>query len=181
MTLSLTVATLIPGIILAALGSMLLAGNSAIVSMFRSLPRSRVAAGAFFGAGAIWFLYNIRHLSEADFGQFRGILFVFFLAIAVASFFVVPDFLSVRGLAVLILLGATPLLDAAYMEFEYPQRLFMVSAVFLAVAAAIYLGAVPYRMRDFLEWLFRQPARARVLGGLFAAYGLLLVVVAFTY
>jgi hypothetical protein len=82
---------------------------------------------------------------------------------------------------VLILLGASPLLDAAYMEFAHPQRLFMVTAVFIAVAAAIYLGAVPYRLRDFLEWLFRQPVRARALGGLFAAYGLLLVAVAFTY
>jgi hypothetical protein len=179
--LTLTTATLLPGLLLAVLGGLLLAGNSAIVSAFKAFPRSRVAAAAFFGVGAGWFLYNIRHLSEADFGQFRGILFVFFLAIAVASFFVVPDFLSVRGLAVLILLGASPLLDAAYMEFAHPQRLFMVTAVFIAVAAAIYLGAVPYRLRDFLEWLFRQPVRARALGGLFAAYGLLLVAVAFTY
>lgn len=181
MTLSLTAATLIPGLLLAALGALLLVGNSAFVSMFKTFPRSRNAAAVFFGAGTVWFLYNIRHLSEADFGQFRGILFVFFLVVAVASFFVVPDFLSVRGLAVLILLGATPLLDAAYMEFAHPQRLFMVSAVYVAIAGAIYLGAVPYRLRDFFEWLFRQPARARALGGVFAAYGLLLVAVAFTY
>jgi hypothetical protein len=179
--MTLTTATLIPGLILAVLGGLLLLGNSAIVSMFKAFPRSRVAAAALFGTGAGWFLFNIRHLSEADFGQFRGILFVFFLIVAVASFFLVPDFLSVRGLAVLILLGAMPLLDAAYMEFEYPQRLFMVTAVFVAVALAIYLGAVPYRLRDFFEWLFRQPARARLLGGAVAAYGLLLVVVAFTY
>lgn len=181
MTLTLTIATLIPGLILAALGALLLVGNSAIVAMFKSFPRSRAAAAAFFGVGAGWFLFNIRHLSEADFGEYRGILFVFFFAIAIASFFLVPDFLSVRGLAILILLGAMPLLDAAYMEYDAPQRLFMVSAVFAAIAAAIYLGAVPYRMRDFFEWLFRQPARSRILGGVLAGYGLLLVVVAFTY
>lgn len=179
--LTLTTATLIPGLILAALGALLLVGNSAIVAMFKSFPRSRVAAAAFFGVGAGWFLFNIRHLSEADFGQFRGPLFVFFAVIAVASFFVVPDFLSVRGLAIVILLGAMPLLDAAYMEFDYPQRLFMVTAVFIAVALSIYLGAVPYRLRDFFEWLFRQPSRYRALGGALTAYGLLLVVVALTY
>ncbi len=179
--MTLTTATLIPGLILAVIGTLLLLGNSAIVSMFKAFPRSRVAAAALFGVGAGWFLFNIRHLSEADFGQFRGILFVFFLIIAVASFFLVPDFLSVRGLAILILLGAMPLLDAAYTEYEHPQRLFMVTAVFIAVALAIYLGAAPYRLRDFFEWLFRQPARARLLGGAFTAYGLLLVVVAFTY
>ncbi len=179
--MTLTTATLIPGLILAVIGTLLLLGNSAIVSMFKAFPRSRVAAAALFGVGAGWFLFNIRHLSEADFGQFRGILFVFFLIIAVASFFLVPDFLSVRGLAILILLGAMPLLDAAYMEFDHPQRLFMVTAVFVAVALAIYLGAAPYRLRDFFEWLFRQPARARLLGGACTVYGLLLVVVAFTY
>lgn len=181
MSLSLTTATLLPGLLLLALGTLLLIGNSAIVSTFKAFPRSPTAATVFFGLGAAWFLYGIWHLSEADFGQFRGLLLIFFSVVAVASFFMVPDFLSVRGLAVLVLMGAMPLLDAAYMEFAHPQRLFMVSVVFIAVALAIYLGAVPYRLRDFFEWLFRQPARYRALGGAFAVYGLLLLVVAFTY
>ena len=64
---------------------------------------------------------------------------------------------------------------------DKPQRLFMVSAVFIAVSLAIYLGASPFRLRDFFQWLFAQPARARVLGGWLLAYGFLLIVVAFTY
>ncbi|GAB1489565.1 hypothetical protein MASR2M8_20180 [Opitutaceae bacterium] len=179
--MSLTVATLIPGLLLLALGGLLLIGGTVISSSIKALPRSTAAAVLLFGAGAIWFLYNIWHLSEADFGQYRGPLFIFFALVAGASFFLVPDFLAVRGLAVLILLGAMPLLDAAYMEFQYPQRLFMVTAVFVAVSLAIYLGASPFRLRDFIEWLYRRPARPRMLGGALAAYGLLLCGVAFTY
>jgi hypothetical protein len=82
---------------------------------------------------------------------------------------------------VLVLMGAMPLLGAAYMHYEHPQRLFMVSAVYVAIALAIYLGASPFRMRDFLEWLFQRPSRGRVLGGILAGYGLLLAIVAFTY
>jgi hypothetical protein len=93
----------------------------------------------------------------------------------------VPDFLAVRGLAVLMLLGAMPLLDAAYMEYDHPQRLFMVSAVYVGIALAIYLGASPFRLRDFFEWLFQRPMRGRILGGVLAGYGVLLAVVAFTY
>ena len=77
--------------------------------------------------------------------------------------------------------GAMPLLDAAYMEYDKPQRLFMVSAVYVALSCAIWLGAQPWRLRDFLGWLFARPGRARGLGGAVAAYGVLLAIVAFTY
>lgn len=180
-TMSLTTATLLPGLILIALGALFLLNHAAIVTSVKRLPRSRSAALIFFGLGAAWFLFRIWHLSEADFGQYRRPLFVFFAAVAVGAFFYVPDFLAVRGLAVIVLLGAMPLLDAAYMEYEQPQRLFMVSAVYVALALAIYLGASPFRLRDFFEWLYRQPRRARVLGGALAGYGVLLSIVAFTY
>lgn len=179
--MSLTLATLLPGLFLLIVGALFLFDRAAISSSLKRLPRSRTAALLFFGAGAAWFLYRIWHLSEADFGQYRRQLFVFFVAVAGAAFYVVPDFLAVRGLAVLTLLAATPLLEAAYMEYDQPQRLLMVAAVYLAVATAIYLGASPFRLRDFFEWLYRRPGRARVLGLGLTAYGLLLAIVAFTY
>jgi hypothetical protein len=40
---------------------------------------------------------------------------------------------------------------------------------------------VPYRARDYLEWLFARTQRARVLGAALLAYGMLLAVIAFTY
>lgn len=179
--MSLFLATLLPGLLLAVLGAALLSGNSAVVALLKGFPRSTVGTVLCFGGGAVWFLYNIWNLSPADFGEYRQWLFIGFLIVAALSFWMVPDFLSVRGLAVLMLLGAMPLLDAAYMEWDHPQRLFMVTPVYLGIALAIYLGAAPYRLRDFLEWLFLRPARARGLGGGLLAYGLLLAAVAFTY
>lgn len=179
--MSLTLATLLPGLVLLALGAALLSGRSAVAAVLKAFPRSNTAAVIFFGGGAIWFLYQVWHLSEADFGQYRTILAIAFGAIAVLSFKYVPDFLSVRGLSVLILLSAAHLLDAAFMEYDKPQRLFMVSIVYLFIALAIYLGAAPYRLRDFFEWLFRTPGRSRLLGSVLGLYGLILVVTAFTY
>jgi len=179
--MSLLLATLIPGLLLLALGVLFLIGNSAITATFKALPRSQTAAHVFFGIGALWFLYNVWNLSTADFGEYHVILFFAFAAVAALSFKLVPDFLAVRGLCVLTLLGASPLLYAAYMEYDYPQRRFMVTAVYIAIALAIYLGASPFRLRDFFEWLYRVPMRGRILGGVLAAYGLLLVGVAFTY
>ena len=65
------------------------------------------------------------------------------------------------------------------MEYAHPARLFMVSFVYVAIAIAIWLGAQPWRLRDFLDWLFARPARSRGLGGLLLAYGLLLCGAAF--
>jgi len=179
--MSLTLATLVPGLLLILLGAPLLLNHSGYVAMLKGFPRSPAAAYVFFGVGAGWFLYAIWHLSAADFGEYRVYLFFGFLAVAVLAFKCVPDFLAVRGLASIILMGAMPLLDAAYMEYGKPQRLFMVSAVYLALSCAIWLGAQPWRLRDFLGWLFMRPGRARGLGGALAGYGLLLSAVAFTY
>ncbi len=179
--MSLTVATLIPALLLLALGAALVSGHSTVTAGLKAFPRSSSAAVVLFGVGALWFLKEVWHLSPADFGEYRTFLAIGFAAVALLSFKYVPDFLAVRGLAVLVLMGAMPLLGAAYMHYEHPQRLFMVSAVYVAIALAIYLGASPFRMRDFLEWLFQRPARGRVLGGILAGYGLLLAIVAFTY
>ncbi|MCX6954814.1 MAG: hypothetical protein NTV51_21870 [Verrucomicrobia bacterium] len=179
--MSLTLATLIPGLLLIALGLPLVLNHSGYAAVLKGFPRSPVATYVLFGVGAAWFLYGIWHLSSADFGEYRKLLFVAFAAIAALSFKCVPDFLAVRGGCVVVLMGAMPLLDAAYMEYEKPQRLLMVSLVYLSLALAIWLGAQPWRMRDFLGWLFARPGRARAIGGALSGYGVLLSIVAFTY
>jgi hypothetical protein len=128
-------------------------------------------------------LYIVWNLSAADLVIFTTPQpwVLIFGALAALAFFYVPDFLAVRGLCALTLLGGWPLLMAAYMEQDKPQRLFMVSAVFVAVSLAIWLGASPFRLRDFFQWLFAMRWRPRALGGLFFAYGILLSAVAFTY
>ena len=67
------------------------------------------------------------------------------------------------------------------MDYDWPLRLFMVAFVYLALILAIWLGAQPWRLRDFFHWLFARSARSRGLGGLLVAYGCLLCGVAFTF
>jgi hypothetical protein len=179
--MSLLAATLLPGILLIALGIPLALTHSGVAAALKAFPRSKTATWALFGSGAAWFLYNVWNLSAADFGEYHVLLFAGFAIIAILAFRCVPDFLAVRGLCVLVLMWATPLRDAAYMEYDKPARLFMVSFLYLCIALAIWLGAQPWRMRDLLEWLFARPGRARGLGGFLAAYGLLLCVIALTY
>lgn len=181
--MSLSSATLITGLILLSLGVLLLVSNSAIKSMFKAFPRSRTATVLFFGGGSAWFLSQVAHMSTADVIGFSTPtpFVIIFGALALMSFFYLPEFLAVRGLSVLILVGSWPLLMSAYGRYELPERLFLVSVLYVAISLALYLAISPFRMRDFLDWLYRTPGRARVVGGVVAAYGLLLAGVAFTY
>jgi hypothetical protein len=176
--MTLALATLLPGLLLLAVGIPLLMNRPEFGRSLKALPRSPLAAGVFFGGAAAWFLIEVLHLSTADFGDYRDWLFAGFLAVALLSFKYAPEFLAVRGLASLVLLGAGPLLATDYplRDYAHPQKLLMKALVYVGIALAIWLGAQPFRLRDFLEWLFTKPNRARALGGCLAAYGLVLTV-----
>ena len=181
--MSLLLATLLPGLFLALLGALLLWNGPQVAGIARALPRSREAAWFFFGAGAAWFLWRLTQLGESDLIFFKTPqpVMIAFGLLAVLAFIYTPDFLAVRGLCVLMLLAAEPLLYAAYMEYQHPQRLLMVTAVYLGLAAALYLAAAPYRLRDWFEWLFRVSSRPRLVGAVLLVYGLATSAAAFTY
>ncbi|MGE9292956.1 MAG: hypothetical protein ACQKBW_05035 [Puniceicoccales bacterium] len=179
--MSLFLATFLTGLVLLVLGSWFLwkgpSGQSASFAWMRSTP----AAVVLFGAAAIWFLWHVAHLGQADFGDYKQLLLLLFGVTALGSFFFVKDFLAVRGLAVLILLSARPLLNAAYMQFDHPQRLLMVAVVYLAIIAALIIGASPFRLRNFFTWLYAKATRLKTLGGILTAYGAVLFILSFTY
>ncbi len=179
--MSLFAATFVAGFILVLLGFPLLIDHSGAKAAIQAFPRSASAGYVVFGAGAAWFLYNVWNLSKADFGDYRTPLFIGFAAVAILAFKCVPDFLGVRGACAIVLVGAAPFLDAAFMDYDRPLRLFMVGFVYLALVLAIWLGAQPWRLRDFFSWLFARSARSRGLGGFLVAYGCLLCGVAFTF
>ena len=181
--MSLFLATLLPGLCLALLGALLLWNDPRVSSTARALPRSKRGANIFFGLGALWFLWRLTKLGEADliFVQTPTLVVLGFGLLAVFAFFYTPDFLAVRGLSILMLLAAEPLLYAAYMEWTHPLRLLMVSAVYVGLAAALYLAAAPYRLRDFFDWLFLRPGRVRIAGVALLLYGLATSAAAFSY
>jgi hypothetical protein len=179
--MSLFLATFLPGLVLAVLGGLLVANRSAVTVSLQALPRSTTATVLLFGGGALWFLWIVWNSSMADNFEQPVLLTAAFAVVAGLAFKCVPDFLAVRGLCILVLLGGWHLRAAAYMEYDKPLRLLMVTPLYLLIAAALWLGVQPYRLRDFFGWLFLRPGRARAVGAGLLAYGLLLAAVAFTY
>ena len=178
--MSLYIATLLPGLILLILGVLLLWEKANFEKLAKASLRSFPVTCITMGLGSGWFIYEVSQLGVADFGHYRNYLFILFLVIALLSFVFVKDFLSVRGAVILVLMTARTLLDAAYMQ-DPASRLFMVSFIYLCIVVALYLGVVPYRVRDFFNWLFARRRRVNSFGSLIALYGLLLCVVAFSY
>ena len=181
--MSLFLATLLPGLFLTLLGGLLLWNSPFVGSAARTLPRSNRAAWVFFGVATVWFLWRVSKLGESDLIFFKTPqpVMAAFAVLAVLAFIYAPDFLAVRGLCTLMLLAAEPLLYAAYMEYSHPQRLLMVTAVYVGLGLALYLAAAPFRLRDFFDWMFRMPARPRAVGAILLTYGLATAAAAFTY
>lgn len=147
---------------------------------WHSILRSRVAGLVVFGLAGLWFLWNVAHLGEADFGQYKNWLLLIFGAAMLGAFFYLKDYLVIRGLSVLELLLAKVILDVAYMQ-PPAGRLFLVAFVYVVIIQALYFATVPYRMRDFLNWLFASRLRIKQFALGFIAYGLVLVGAACTY
>jgi hypothetical protein len=179
--MTLFAATLSTGLVLLVLGAVLLWSGALVRRAAHTFPRSQTAALLLFGGAALWFLDHVYNLSPADFGDYRGLLLLLFGGVAVGAFFVTRDFLAVRGLAILLLLAASPLREAAFLQ--PPQsRLFLVAFVYtIMIPAGLLLGSLPYLLRDLIAWLWAKPARARALGAAFSLYGLLLAAIAYNY
>ena len=170
---------LLNGIILIALGYLLLKFPLLCEERSKHFLRSKKAAVITFGAAALWFLWQIAHLGEADFGEYKGILLLLFSLVGILSFFYVDDFLSVRGLAALILLSSRVFLDEAYMV-PSAARLYFVTYVYLIITIALFVGTVPFYLRDFFNVLFRSKLRVKLLAYSFTIYGSVLLITLFS-
>ena len=168
------------------MGALLLlagAGNSLVVSTLKAVPRSPYATALFWGGGALWFLYMVWNISQADLVVFDSPkpFVLIFAVIALAAVYYMPDFLAVRGICVIVLLAAWKILCGLFGEYDHPLRLFVTVLAYAAVIKALVFACVPWLARDWLDWLFARAQRPRALGAAVLAYGALLAVIAFTY
>lgn len=168
--MSLTLATLVFGISLLIGGFFLFISKPHCYAGILNFSKSRLTGLIVLTLATAWFLFHVTQLGDADFGEYRRWLFIFFALIAIGSAIYLPEYLTIRSLAALILLLATPFLDAAFNQ-PYAGRLFMVSGVYLLILISLYLAISPYRWRDFFEWLYRNNSRPKILGGILLLYG----------
>jgi hypothetical protein len=173
--------TILAALVLLVVGISLLAVPGKLEPCLRAFPRHRLTGIVTMVIGGGWFIWKISQLGQADFGDYKVILMLLFGATLLGSIFYVRDFLAVRGVAIIVLLAANTGLKSAFGLYDIPERLVLVSILYLLIVLALVYGTLPYKMRDTVNWLLVGPARLRGLGTVFTIFGLSLCVSAFLY
>jgi hypothetical protein len=152
-----------------------LAKPTAFAASMRKFPRSLAWGYALVALGTGWFLWHLRQESIADFAAFKPYLMAGFVAVGVATCIYLQDFLAVRGLAIVFMLLAKHVVDAARWV-DTPWRLVLVTLAYFWVVAGIWFTISPWRCRDLIVWFTATEQRVRVGCALRLALAVLLVV-----
>ena len=162
-------------LLLAHLGIWL--GGERMMSFAKTFPRHRAWGIALLLADAIWGLFLVKHMDMGEFYNWREWLVILSPVTFVLVAIFVPEFLAVRALGTLMLLAASPVLQAAFLQPQTSRLLLPILAYAWIIAGMFFVG-MPYLMRDWINWITQNKTRwnLAVFGG--AAYGALLVLLA---
>lgn len=145
----------------------------------RKFPRSDLWGNILMPLGTLWFLWNLKQDTVADFDAFKPLMFLGFSIVGFGTCVFVRDFLAVRGLAVVSLLVAHVVLRKIQW-IDTNWRLVVTAWAYLTIVAAIWITVSPWRLRDYIDWLHRDEGRTRLGSALRLAFGLLVAVIGVT-
>jgi hypothetical protein len=148
-------------------------------NVVQQFPRSRVAGIVLLTICLAWTFWLVATIQMGEFAGFRRPLLIALpIGYALALRFV-DEFLAVRALGILCLLAAEPLLDAAFLRYE-TSRLFVTVFAYLLIVAGMFWVAIPYVLRDQINWITRSVFRWRCLHGIALVYGAVILRFTFT-
>ena len=176
--LSLHTAGLIAGAFLVVLGVLGLMKPD-FAQVVKQFPRSRFAGVVLLTICLAWTFWLLATIQMGEFSSFRRPLLIALPIGYVLTLFFVDEFLAVRALGILCLLAAEPLLDAAFLRYE-TSRLLVTVFAYLLIIAGLFWVAIPYVLRDQLNWIARSAFRWRFLHAIELIYGGVLLGFAFT-
>jgi hypothetical protein len=153
--------------------------NPNFISVAQRFPRSSVAGIVLLTICLLWTLWLLATIQMGEFSAFRRPLLIALpIGYALVLRFV-GEFLAVRALGILCLLAAEPLLDAAFLRYE-PSRLLVTVLAYLLILAGLFWVAIPYVLRDQINWSARSVFRWRFLHAIAFIYGGVILTFAFT-
>jgi hypothetical protein len=145
----------------------------------KQFPRSRVAGVVLLTICLAWTLWLVATIQMGEFSSFRRPLLIVLPIGYVLALVFVDEFLAVRALGILCLLAAEPLLDAAFLRYE-TSRLLVTVFAYLLIIAGLFWVAIPYVLRDQINWIARSAFRWRCVHAIELIYGGVILGVTFT-
>jgi hypothetical protein len=177
--LKLSTLSVIMGLIVALPSVFGLLKPKAFAEAVRKFPRHTTVGYVLVLLGTAWFLYYVSQESVSDFASLKKVFYLLFGGIGIGACFFVRDYLPVRGLAVLFLLAAKLMVDAARWE-PTEWRLVIATWAYAMAIAGMWFTISPWRLRDILNWSVATESRTRVTSGLRVAFGLFVIVLGLT-
>ena len=150
-----------------------------LAGVAQHVPRSHAAGVVLLTICLVWTFGLRATIQMGEFSSFRRPLLI---ALPIGYGLVlrfVGEFLAVRALGILCLLAAEPLLDAAFLRYE-PSRLLLTVLAYLLILAGLFWVAIPYVLRDQINWSTRSGFRWRFLHAVALIYGGVILTFAFT-
>ncbi len=162
-------------LLLAHLGFWL--GGEKSIGLAKNFPRHRVWGIALLLVDSVWGFFLVTHMDMGEFYHWRERLMVLVPVTFILVSVFVPEFLAVRALGALMLMAASPVLEAAFLHPQTSRLLLPILAYGWIIGGMFFVG-MPYLMRDWINWVTQNKARwnLTLFGG--AAYGALILVVA---
>jgi len=151
-------------------------GFAQVVKQF---PRSRIAGVVLLTICLGWTFWLVATIQMGEFASFRRPLLIALPIGYVLTLFFVDEFLAVRALGILCLLVAEPLLDAAFLRYE-TSRLLVTVFAYLLIVAGMFWVAIPYILRDQINWIARSAFRWRCVHAIELIYGAVILGYTFT-
>ena len=128
----------------------------------RAFPRADRLGGVLLALATAWGAWLAGTMNLMEYTRFRPLFVLAAVGLGVSSWLYVREFLAVRSLGLLLLLGANVLLDACFLR-EDALRLIVVGYAYLMAVAGMFMIGAPYLMRDSLAWSFANPFRGKLL------------------
>ncbi len=147
------------------------------MDFLKKFPRNHTAGTILMAIGMLWFWLLVAPFKSPiamDLGEFNGTKNILLVTVPVVAYLMitnVKEFLAVRGLGVVALMAAAPLLAAAFQEPATGKLLIPIFAYAMLTTGLFFVG-MPYLMRDGITWATASAGRFKLLtlGGL--GYGI---------
>jgi hypothetical protein len=173
-SIKLSTLAVILGLLIVALNLYGVMKPAAFGAAARKFPRNTPVGYPLMLLATVWFIWYVYQEPIADFAAMKPYLCAFFAAVGVGACIFVQDYLPVRGLAVLLLVAAKCLVDAArWVDTEW--RLVVTTLAYGWVLAGMWFTVSPWRLRDLIHWATANDQRTRLLSAVRLAFGLLLI------
>lgn len=189
---SLSSAGMVLGGILTVIYAVMLFKAEPTKAWAKKLSRNHQAGIWSMSIGMIWFwllvapelrgTFSFLGKLSMDFADFEPVKPVLRILVPIACLGLinfVKEFLFVRGLGLILLMAAAPLLYSSDFE-EAPLRLLIPIVAYVMVIKGLYFVGMPYLFRDGVNWLVASDGRWKAFSVAGLALGLLLVGCAFT-